>query len=81
MAFSAKRLWVSSYAEGTTWWGYRVTPGDSFKKVCKPKYFRDAADILRPGDVILATCPRWGAMLLVREVSSEEGVVTAPLRS
>ncbi len=49
MAFESKDLSVLAYANGFTLWHYTTRDGD-----VGAGYFDEAADMLRPGDVIVA---------------------------
>lgn len=51
MAFDPSALNVIGYAHGFTLWHYRSDDAD----IDAPDYFAAAADLLRPGDFVLAT--------------------------
>lgn len=59
MAYSSKTLSVLGYANGFTLWHY-ATP-DAAATVDGDGYFNAAAEMLRPGDFILANTGQGGA--------------------
>jgi hypothetical protein len=54
MAYASKDLSVLAYANGFTLWHY--TTHDAATDVDTAGYFNGAADLLRVGDMLLATC-------------------------
>jgi hypothetical protein len=75
MAYTAKALSVLAYANGFTLWHYATT--DAATEVDTSNYFSKAADMLRPGDIVIANLetnamPKTG-MLVVKQ--SQPGLV------
>ena len=50
--FKVRDLSVHAFSNGHTLWCYK-TRKDKFETIMVPNYFRDAADMLSPGDTIL----------------------------
>jgi hypothetical protein len=71
MAFVIRDLSVLQYANGFTHWVYQVRDAQ-LSIVYQPNYFKDAADMMKTGDVILVTGDL-GALML--HVTSDKGHV------
>jgi hypothetical protein len=75
MAYEAKNLSVLAYANGFTLWHY--TTGNA--TILSPGYFASASDMLRKGDLIIATVDAAGTpdaeMVVVRSASGGSVVV------
>ena len=72
MTFDANELSVLAYANGFTLWHYRSD--DAVAEVSQAGYFRPARDMLRAGDVIIASSGDGAGGGLLR-VTEEGGAV------
>lgn len=73
-----RNLSILAYANGHTHWHYKMPPALTADAVQEPRHFAEAGDMLAPGDVITATGPHGGAMLLVQH-TSEAGIYVVPM--
>jgi hypothetical protein len=76
MAFAIRNLSVLAYANGFTLRHYKAS--DNLAAVARSSYFRDAGDMLKPGDMIMVSAFD-GARILVVGSADAGNVVTAPL--
>lgn len=73
MAYTAKEMSVLAYANGFTLWHYRsVDPVDALRT---KGYFDPAADLLRIGDVVIATAESGAGLFLVNASSGTEATI------
>jgi hypothetical protein len=77
MAFAIRNLSVLAYANGFTLWHYR-SGKDRLENIAGNNYLRDGSDMLKAGDLIMATGID-GARILCVTLADVETVVTAPL--
>ncbi len=64
MALATRNLSVLSYAQGFTLWHYKAD-GDRLDDVTAPGFFRDAGDLLAPGDMMMISARDGGQILTV----------------
>ncbi len=77
MAFAARNLSVLAYASGFTLWHCKA-PKDPIDAVVSDNYFRDAADMLTAGDLIMVTAAN-GARIVAVALADIDTVVVAAL--
>ncbi len=77
MAFAARHLSVLAYANGFTLWHCKA-PKDAMDDVVTNNYFREAADMLTAGDLVMVTASN-GARIVSVAMADIETVVIAPL--
>jgi hypothetical protein len=77
MAFAVRHLSVLAYANGFTLWHYKGGK-DPLDNVVKNNYFRDAADMLTTGDLVMVTAAD-GARIVSVAFADIETVAIAPL--
>ena len=75
MAFILRNLATLSYANGFDLWCYKSST-DKINDISSRYYFRDADDILQPGDMIMVNGVDGSTILSVK---SETIVTTSPL--
>lgn len=73
MSFDANDLSVLAYANGFTLWHYRS--GDAVEEVRRTGYFARAGDLLRAGDVIIASASDGADGGLLRVSGGKGGAV------
>lgn len=76
MAFSLRNLSVLAYANGFTLWHYKAE-GEGADTASRPDFFRDAGDMLTPGDMVLVSTA--SAARIVYVTPGKGGLGTAPL--
>ena len=64
MALATRNLSVLSYAQGFTLWHYKAG-SDRLDDVTAPGFFRDANDLLAPGDMMMVSAQDGGQILTV----------------
>ena len=77
MAFAARNLSVLAYANGFTLWHCKAQK-DSVDEVVSNNYFREAADMLTAGDLVMVTASN-GARIVSVAMADTETVIIAPL--
>ena len=77
MAFAARHLSVLAYANGFTLWHCKA-PKDAMETVMGDNYFREAADMLTAGDMMMVTATN-GARIVSVTMSDIATVMVAPL--
>ena len=77
MAFAARNLSVLAYANGFTLWHCKAQK-DSVDEVVSNNYFREAADMLTAGDLVMVTASN-GARIVSVALADIETVIIAPL--
>lgn len=77
MAFAARHLSVIAYAAGFTLWHFKA-PKDTMDVVVSSNYFRDAADMLTAGDLMMIGASD-GARIVSVALADVETVIVAPL--
>jgi len=78
MAFVLKNLGVLAYTQGFTLWLYKTTADDVPTIQQTKNYFRNAADMLTKGDMIVVAALDGGCIYRVAEIGLEH-VVIGPL--
>lgn len=82
MALVAADLNVLAYANGFTLWHYRTA--DAAESVFRSGYFDEAADLLRPGDIVhtqMGPCGQSMATLAVTRIADGRIAVAAMART
>ena len=77
MALATRNLSVLSYAQGFTLWHYKAD-GDRLDDITAPGFFRDAGDLLAPGDMMMISARDGGQILTVTHGTHHPTL--APLR-
>ncbi len=77
MAFASRHLSVLAYANGFTLWHCKA-PKDAIDEVVSSNYFREAADMLTTGDLVMVTASN-GARIVSVAMADIETVIIAPL--
>lgn len=70
MALATRNLSVLSYAQGFTLWHYKAG-ADPIEDIVAPGFFRDAADLLSPGDLMMISSPHAGRVMLVTHTENQ----------
>jgi hypothetical protein len=78
MAFTLRNLSVLAYANGFTLWHYK-SGTDAFAQASNEGYFADAADLLRPGDMVMLSGTEGGKIATI--AGAGKNMALAPLLS
>ena len=62
MAYDGSRMTVLAYGQGFTLWHYRAGT-EAIEEVLDPGFFEDAAGMVAPGDMLLASACDGGQIL------------------